>query len=525
LDNGRQRWFDAERVEIALRYPQRANESGAIRTAPIWRRRKGVRLTKKVATLSQWAFACSGIPTTGIISTGIDYFLFFFYSQVVGLSAALTGLALAIALTFDAVFNPLMGYFSDHWRSRLGRRLPFMYASILPLTALYVLVWYPPAGAPTQWILFGYLLTLMILLRLSMAMFDAPVRTLVAELTPDYDERTRLASLPTSASWFIGSVMTIAIYAIWLKDTPEHVIGQTNIMGYQQAAIACGAVILASLLFSTVGLHPEIPRLHMRAPEQTAGLREMVRSFDQLLQNRSMRALLLSSLFVGTGLGATASLWVYQYGFFYGMRSEQMSMLTVVEALASFAVAPVIRRYVVKGDKKVMAIRFLIASVAISMILPPLLCLHWLPERGSRGLWYLLTSYDFLSQLLWIVTASIVYSLYADVTDDVVLRIGKRLEGAIFACQTFVERVATACGALIAGLLLTMIHYPTAADNSRISAEVLARLGLSYMGVWFVFVSIGIWFLSSYEITRSMQAAEVEVLERSDSGTQHSSSA
>jgi glycoside/pentoside/hexuronide:cation symporter, GPH family len=466
-------------------------------------------LAKKVATLSQWAFACSGVPTTGIISNGIDYFLFFFYSQVIGLSAALTGLALAIALTFDAIANPLVGYLSDNWRSQLGRRLPFMYASILPLTLLYVLVWYPPAASGSHWRLFGYLLAVLVFLRLSMMMFDVPVRTLVAELTPDYDERTRLASLPTSVSWFMGSIMTIAMYAIWLKDSAEHLNGQTNPAGYRQAAVVCGAVILVSLLFSTVGLHPEIPRLHMKTPLQTAGLKDMARSFGQLLQNRSMRALLLSSLFVGTGLGTNAALWIYQYGFFYGMRSEQMSRLTIVESLASFAVVPVIRKYVVKGDKKVMAIRFLVASVATSMILPPLLSLGWLPDRGSNGLWYLLTTYDFISQLIWIVTASIIYSLYADVTDDVVLAIGKRLEGAIFACQTFVERVAMGLGALFAGLLLTLIHYPAAADNVPIPAEILTRLGLSYMGVWFVFVSIGIWLLSKYEITRSLQAAEV----------------
>ena len=57
-----------------------------------------------------------------------------------------------------------------------------------------------------------------------------------------------LASLPISASWFIGSVMTIAMYGIWLKDSAEHIHGQTNIGGYQQAAVVCGAVILASLV-------------------------------------------------------------------------------------------------------------------------------------------------------------------------------------------------------------------------------------------------------------------------------------
>jgi len=35
------------------------------------------------------------------------------------------------------------------------------------------------------------------------------------------------------------------------------------------------------------------------------------------------------------------------------------------------------------------------------------------------------------------------------------------------------------------------------------------------MGAWFLFASIGIWFISTYEITRSLQAAEVDVVERS----------
>jgi hypothetical protein len=36
------------------------------------------------------------------------------------------------------------------------------------------------------------------------------------------------------------------------------------------------------------------------------------------------------------------------------------------------------------------------------------------------------------------------------------------------------------------------------------------------MSVWFAFVSIGIWFISKYEITRSLQAAEAGALERGE---------
>jgi Na+/melibiose symporter-like transporter len=97
--------------------------------------------TRKVSPLSQIAIGVSGMPTSGLVSNGIDYFLLFFYSQIVGLSPGLAGLALAIALAFDAVSDPVMGYLSDHWRSALKRRHPFMYTSIVPIAGLYIAIW------------------------------------------------------------------------------------------------------------------------------------------------------------------------------------------------------------------------------------------------------------------------------------------------------------------------------------------------------------------------------------------------
>lgn len=468
---------------------------------------------KKVAPLSRIAFAISGVPTVGIIYNGIDFFLFFFYSQIIGLSSALVGLALAIALAIDAISDPLIGYLSDNWQSKLGRRHPFMYASIVPITALYVLVWFPPFAATEQWALFGYLLVLCILLRLSMTMFDVPVRTLVAELTADYDERTRLASLPITVAWITSSLMVIAMYTFWLDDSVEHVNGQIHLAGYQQAALVCGAVILLSLLFSSAGLHPEIPHLHKKTAAQAAGVKDLFGSLRELLRNRSMRALLLSGLFIAAGLGTTSALWIYQYSGFYGMNSEQMSMLALAQLLATLGVIPVVERFVVKGDKKVMAIRFVLASVVISIILPPLLVLGLIPERGSDSLFYLLMIYDFLSQLIWVVAAAIIYSMYADVTDELLLQAGKRLEGAILAGQTFMDKSAGAFGALFAGTLLTLIAYPSATDTSQVPEDALARLGLGYMISWLVLASIGIWLISKYDITRATHAAEIAALQ------------
>ena len=80
----------------------------------------------------KFAYGVGQIAET-VKSTGFNIFLFFFFTQVLGLSGSLAGLAVMIALVFDAVTDPLAGYISDHSRSRFGRRHPFMLAAALPL--------------------------------------------------------------------------------------------------------------------------------------------------------------------------------------------------------------------------------------------------------------------------------------------------------------------------------------------------------------------------------------------------------
>ena len=43
----------------------------------------------------------------------------------------------------DAVSDIFAGSLSDHWRSKLGRRHPFMYASCVPLAACFFLLFFP----------------------------------------------------------------------------------------------------------------------------------------------------------------------------------------------------------------------------------------------------------------------------------------------------------------------------------------------------------------------------------------------
>ena len=76
-----------------------------------------------------------GQAAEGLKNGAFGIFVLFYYNQVLGLSGTLAGLAIGVALVFDSVSDPLAGSVSDHWRSKLGRRHPFLYAAIIPMAA------------------------------------------------------------------------------------------------------------------------------------------------------------------------------------------------------------------------------------------------------------------------------------------------------------------------------------------------------------------------------------------------------
>ncbi|MBD3646042.1 MAG: MFS transporter [Pseudomonadales bacterium] len=106
---------------------------------------------------ARWLYG-AGSAAYGVKDNGFSYFLMFYYSQVLGLQASLAGLAIMIALIFDAISDPLVGYWSDHTHSRWGRRHPFMYAAALPVSVCYFILWNPIIPDLSQTGLFLYLI-------------------------------------------------------------------------------------------------------------------------------------------------------------------------------------------------------------------------------------------------------------------------------------------------------------------------------------------------------------------------------
>jgi glycoside/pentoside/hexuronide:cation symporter, GPH family len=145
-----------------------------------------------VRGLSTKLFYGVGSIAFGVKDQGFGTLLLFFYNQVVGLSSATVGLAIAAALVFDAFADPIVGQISDNLRTPWGRRHPFMYAAAIPVAVGYWFLWNPP-HLSTRGLLF-YLIAVAIVVRTFITMYEIPSSALAPELTTDYDQRTSFLS-------------------------------------------------------------------------------------------------------------------------------------------------------------------------------------------------------------------------------------------------------------------------------------------------------------------------------------------
>ena len=101
--------------------------------------------------------------------------------------------------------------------------------------------------------------------------------------------------------------------------------------------------------------------------------------------------------------------------------------------------------------------------------------------------------------------------MIADLTERTELETGRRNEGVICSTITFTTKCADALGTLIAGVLLSLIAFPTETAVGEVPPDIIAKLGLIYGPVVFLIWMGVILFISRYRISRSRHQ---EILER-----------
>src|SRR5512143_3822127 len=266
-----------------------------------------------------------GSVAFGTKDAGFATFLLIFYNQVLGVSATLVSFAIMVALVADAVFDPMIGEISDNWRSRLGRRHPFMYGAAIPVAVLYFMLWNPPNWSTGA--LFLYLMVTAILVRMAIACYEIPSAALAPELSPDYDQRTSLMAF----RWLFGSLaagITLAItFAFFMTATKTQPTGILNRHGYFSYSVMAAVVMAASILISAAGTHARLKYMKQLPARHRPALLQLAREMYESLSHRSLLMVTLASLFGGMALGLGSALNTYFGTYFWRFTPQQLSVL------------------------------------------------------------------------------------------------------------------------------------------------------------------------------------------------------
>lgn len=450
-----------------------------------------------------------GAAAFGIKNNGFDYFLLLFYGTVIGLEPGLVGLAILIALVFDAISDPLVGYWSDNLKSRWGRRHPFMYAAAIPVGLSYFMLWNPPDLGQTG--LFIYLTTLAILIRTFITFYETPSSALLPELSRDYDERTSLQSYRLFFGWTGGNVMSILMFGVLLAGP----LGMQDRAGFETYGIIGGALIFIAIMVSAIGTHHRIPTLSKPTERsEPFSSKRLFREMIETLSEKSFIALFIATIIFSVALGLNTSLAFLMLKYFWGFSEFQIFVWTATvffSAAAAFAIAPwATRRW---GKKRATIILGLLAFTI--QPLPVLLRLAGLlPENGDPILFPLILTINIIDLALIIAVQTVSYAMIADLVESNEVKTGRRSEGAYYAAMTFTRKTTQGLGVLGAGLILSIIAFPDQAEPSAVPAETLWWLGAFYAPSLLILWMSALFFLSRYEIDKSQHEANLAALDR-----------
>ena len=466
-------------------------------------------VTSEITTGTRWAYSGGGAGY-GVLRNA-HYFVLIYYSQVLGLDPGLAGLAVGIGLVFDAITDPLIGYLSDSTRSKWGRRHPWLYASILPLGASFYFLWHPPGFVAGDTLLFAWLVICNVSMRTALTMFLVPAYAIVAELTADYDERTRLLTGFHVVDSVFNNGMSVLMYAFWLVPTEQISDGVMNPEGYQNAGLLGAVVIVVSILVFAIGLRRFIPRLRQYQVDTSPSPGQFFRQVADVFNSVSARVVVLSGVLYYAGTGTYVALWVYIYSYFWEFTNEQISIIVIHMALAGLFLPPAMARWAAGREKKTVAKAGLLGAMAINVVPIGLRLLGFFPENGSEALFRIMLVAGFFETILFLVFDICWRSMIVDLTESTELATGRRNEGVISSTITFATKCADALGTLIAGTLLSLIAFPTETAVGDVPPDVIAKLGLIYGPVVFLIWMGVILSLGRYRISRSRHQ---EILQR-----------
>jgi Na+/melibiose symporter-like transporter len=343
--------------------------------------------------------------------------------------------------------------------------------------------------------------------RFFITLYEIPSSAIVAELTDDYDERTRMLGYRYMMGWYGGLAMAVLNWGVLMVAW-----GANASTTYQIYGAIGSVVILVAILGSSAGLHAYIPYLRPPPERESYRVGALLRDLGVSLANRNFAALFFAGLFAYIGAGVATNLDAYIVTHFWEFSPEQWRWVIIslfVSAGIPVFLTPLLTR---RFDKKKSAMGIYAFQIVFAGLPFILRLAGWFPDNDSAWTYPLIWAHAIVNVTVIVMYGIVQSSMLADVVEHSEQSTGRREEGLFFASRTFAQKATSGVGAFIAGIALDAISFPRNAAPGDVDPEVIWDLGLIYGPTLMVLYFLSLGSISLYRITRREHDDRVQVL-------------
>jgi GPH family glycoside/pentoside/hexuronide:cation symporter len=440
----------------------------------------------------------------------LQLYLLEFYVRGAGLSPFLAGTALAVAIFWDAVTDPVMGGLVDRTRTRWGRFAPYLFGGGLMFGLGLALLFNPP-DVGSQIILFLYLLVTYIFVNTGLTIIGVPHIAMGGVLSPDTHERTELYGwrLVFGTAGLFAGILSPLVAANILGSNVQSGAGLLESRGL--GSILMGAVVVLTACITVLATLKRSQNLP--APENAFSWRDLVANIGRILRNPVFAPFFIAFILVAMGrtMNSTLALPYYKDSLDLDEAVVQgpiLSVFTLVIVLSVPAWVWLGKRY---GKRQPAFIGLLVLGI-MTLVAYPLF-----PAGSIAG--------PVVAAIIGgfsVGAIILVESLVTDIADEDFVRNREDREGIYFGFWRMGQKVARSVTLGLTGLLLSLIGYEESlAQQSETTDRALAWL--FGIGVGSLFIAASLVFLKTpIDLDRQerIQKRKREILEETSSASE-----
>jgi GPH family glycoside/pentoside/hexuronide:cation symporter len=418
-----------------------------------------------------------------LIFAPISAFLLFYFTDTVGVGAAIAGTLLLFGRVLDGTMDLVVGTLIDRTSTRWGKARPWILFSTPVVVISFILLFNIPSGMPEGWKEFYAFLMYFLCLGVGFVGSNLAYHTLLSVITSNSKMRVSLTVIRTFFALFTTLVVNFATIPIVTANGG----GQ---QGWTLVSLIYGGLSAVTFLIVFFGTKERVKSTIESDNGDKLPLRQSLRI---LFRNRFF-LMIFGFFLLNYLLSGTASIGIYFAKDVLG-DPNLYSILSVVQLLPLIIglgfMPPIIAKF---GKRALILVGVIITVIgaAISLIDPTSL-----PLIVAGGL---------VRAIGGLPVAAALFALVADVVDYGEWKSGVRLDGMTYAAATAGQNFGAGLGVALVGWLLAAGHYNAeraVQADSAVTMEIFLFLWLPLIGS--VLLGVLIWFLNIDKHMSEMQ--------------------